>query len=97
MCDKCSMAANQSDLQDVVFVSMNGMQAMYISGELVLQQSQLSIESVLEELGVPFVSHFLSSPCNPVVRRGVFPVKLERIILENDMYFSPGINGDNNG
>ncbi len=91
------MAANQSDLQDVVFVSMNGMQAMYISGELVLQQSQLSIESVLEELGVPFVSHFLSSPCNPVVRRGVFPVKLERIILENDMYFSPGINGDNNG
>lgn len=70
---------------------------MYIGGELVLQQPQLSIESVLEELGVPFVSHFLSSPCNPVVRRGVFPVNLNRVILEDDMYFSKGISGDESG
>ena len=52
---------------------------------------------MLEELGVPFVSHFLSSPCNPVVRRGVFPVNLKRVILEGDMYFSKGINGDSRG
>lgn len=96
-CDKCSMDANQSDLQGIVFVSMDGMQAMYIAGELVMQQPQLSIEAVLEELGVAFVSHFLSSPCNPVVRRGVFPVNLKRVILEGDMYFSKGINGDSRG
>jgi len=91
------MDANQQALNGVVFVSMEGMQAMYIGGELVLQQPQLSIESVLEELGVPFVSHFLSSPCNPVVRRGVFPVNLNRVILEDDMYFSKGISGDESG
>lgn len=91
------MDANQPDLQGVVFVSTDDMQAMYINGELIMQQPRLSIESVLEELGVPFVSHFLSSPCNPVVRRGVFPVNLGRVILEGDMYLSQGMNGDNCG
>lgn len=91
------MEANQPDLQGLVFVSIDGMQAMYISGELVMQQPQLSIEAVLEELGIPFVSHFLSNPCNPVVRRGVFPVSLKRVILEDDMYFSQGIKGDSRG
>lgn len=93
-CDKCIMEANQSDL---VFVSMEGMQAMYVRGELVMQQAQLSIESVLEELGVPFVSHFVSNPCNPSVRRGVFPIKLSRVILEDDMYCSQGISGGRHG
>lgn len=99
MCDKYIMAVSQFDLQGLVFVSMDGMQAMYIDGELVHQAPVLSIEFILEELGVPFVSHFLSNSCNPVVRRGVFPVNLNNVILEDDKYEFQGIrmSEHNNG
>lgn len=85
-------------LQDVVLVSTDDMQAMYLDGELVEQAPRLSIESVLEALCIPFVSHFLSSPCNPVVRKGVFPILLNRIVVEDDSYISRMIdNGESRG
>lgn len=85
------MAVNQPESQGLVLISMEGMQAMYMDGELVHQAPILSIESVLEELGVSFVSHFLSNSCNPVVRRGVFPIDINNVILEDDKYEFKGI------
>ena len=83
--DKSYVSAN---LSGAILVSMPVMQALYIDGELIEQAPQLSIESVLEAVGVPVKSYFLSSPCNPSVRRGVFPIKLDRVILEDDVYVS---------
>jgi hypothetical protein len=84
------MSTQHSDSQGLVFVSTESNQAMYLNGELVQQAPVLSIEFVLEELGIGFSSHYLSNPCNPVVRRGIFPVQLSRVILEEDSYTFQG-------
>jgi hypothetical protein len=64
------------------------MQGIYVDGELEEQMPKLSIERVLETLGVPFRSHYLQSEENPAVKRGVLPSSFDRVILEDDCYNS---------
>lgn len=89
------MTVTNESAEGIVLVSTAEMQALYLDGELLEQAPQLSIECVLEHLGIPFQSHFLSSPCNPTVRRNVFPIQLARVTLENDVYVSAQIAGNN--
>lgn len=63
-------------------------QGLYVDGELEEQSPTLTIEKVLEILGVPFRSHYLSSPENPSVKRALLPSQFHKVILEDDCYNS---------
>lgn len=63
-------------------------QGIYVDGELEEQMPRLSIERVLEVIGVPFRSYFLCSEENPSVKRGLLPPRFDRVVLEDDCYIS---------